>query len=520
MTSKTYEITPDTSLMRKSGETNYNIPQAIGELIDNPIDEREMGKRLTIKVKIGQKDGEKYFSITDDAPGMTADGLAEAMTIARSNKSDDQIGEFGLGLKAATAFLGKHVEIVTCRAEEKTAHRLVVDEDEFTAGGVWAIEIHEVEKPFDHGTRIVVTDMKVNLYAGLKNTVLSASGKTFRHFLANEPIVIQVNGTEAEPFVHETLKEYDTELDLQVGDRRVRGWASLAPHGSGRGQYGFDLVRHNRVMSEYEKIGFNASASYTRLVGELHLDDFPVTNNKTAFRVDTNDWNELNRQVEEAIADLKRESRRLANPGRDLSQKDKAEVDEFAGRVEEGIKDQGLLDDLERRALEADEDREDADEGPVPLYPEGGDATSEPEAEAEADGTSDASRAGSKVMRQRLSRVKTTLRSLRIEHNIMRLGRDSQYKIWHVEGVGDNRVLMVTTNQDHPFFEVIGDGLLLWVKHNLVEAVAEYITEETGTAESMLLMKSDILKHIGRIDLAALDEPSYTEGVEVLGEAS
>jgi len=40
----------------------------------------------------------------------------------------------------------------------------------------------------------------------------------------------------------------------------------------------------------------------------------------------------------------------------------------------------------------------------------------------------------------------------------------------------------------------------LWVKHNMVEAAAEYLCRESGIRE-MLLMKSDILKHVGRMKL-------------------
>jgi len=63
-----------------------------------------------------------------------------------------------------------------------------------------------------------------------------------------------------------------------------RRWQSRAPE---RASTAFDLIRHNRVMAEHQKVGFKANNHYPYMVGELHLDDFPVTNNKTAFRLDT-----------------------------------------------------------------------------------------------------------------------------------------------------------------------------------------------------------------------------------------
>ena len=97
---------------------------------------------------------------------------------------------------------------------------------------------------------------------------------------------------------------------------------------------------------------------------------------------------------------------------------------------------------------------------------------------------------------------------------MMRLGKDTSYKIWEIEGVGNKKKLVVITNIDHPFYMVIQDGFMLWVKHNIVEAVAEFFTQETGTTESMLLIKSDILKHIGKMNIEMIDDTG-DEGAEL-----
>ena len=106
-----------------------------------------------------------------------------------------------------------------------------------------------------------------------------------------------------------------------------------------------------------------------------------------------------------------------------------------------------------------------------------------------------------------MNRVKTQLRNLNIEHEIKRLGKDTPYKIWEIEGVGNHKKLVVTTNIDHPFYSVIQDGFMLWIKHNIVEAVAEFFTDSIGRTEAMLLMKSDILKHIGKMTIELIEEP-------------
>jgi hypothetical protein len=509
MVARTVDITPDVSLLRKAGEVNYKIPDAVAELVDNPLDEQEPGKKLTIEVTVGQRGKEKYLQVADDARGMTSEQAAEAMVMARSHKDKGKIGQFGMGMKTACSNLGARFEIVTCTADAEKATRIVYDEEDFLRLRKWEIELQEVEKPFEHGTLVVITKPKTNLYAGVKDTMLKKFGKLFKHYVASGKVEIVVNNDTVEPFMPETIKEYDTEINFEINGKLVRGWVGLARQSSMKGAYGFDLVRHNRVIKEHEKIGFPSGAGYARIVGELHLDDFPVTNNKTDFRVDTEEWQQLSKKLEEALIDIRRESRKRANPGRAMTPKDEAEVEEYIQDVKETLKAEDLQQDLDRRALDADLADEFA-EGPLPFNVKG-DEEDRPEENGERSGadTKKPPRTGEPTIvgQHRLNRVKTQLRNLNIEHQIMRLGKDTLYKIWDVEGVGNRKKLLVTTNIDHPFYEVIQDGFMLWVKHNIAEAVAEFFTEETGRSDAMLLIKSDILKHIGKMKIELIEEP-------------
>lgn len=514
MTTRTIDITPDVSLLKKAGEVNYRIPQAVAELADNAIDARVPGKKLTIEIKIGY--GKKrYLEVADNARGMTPSEAETAMVMARSGKAGTAIGSFGMGLKTAASNLGAHFELVTATAEASVATRVVYDEADFLSRGTWELDVEEIEKPFEHGTIVRITEPKTNLYPGVKDTLLRNFGKTFKHFVGSGEVEIIINGDYVEPFMPETIREYDTPIRFDVRDRVVHGWASLAKQGTSKGAYGFDLVRHNRVVVEHAKVGFKPAAALTRLVGELHLDNFPVTNNKTDFRVDTEEWQELDSQLSEQILDLIRAARKLANPGK-LTPKDQAEVEEHIEEVKESLRSQDLQEDLDRRALDADL-ADEFSEGPIPFEirneedearkidnetPESSPAPSDRSNERRPEPTNT-------MDQHRLNRVKTQLRSLNIEHQIMRLGKETPYKIWDIDGVGNRKRLVVTTNVDHPFYGAVETGgFMLWVKHNIVEAVAEYFTSETARTENMLLVKSDILKHIGKMKIDMVDEPA------------
>ena len=118
------DITPDVSLIQKAGAVNYKIPQALAEFPDNSIDDRIDGKKVTVEITAGQRDGKKRIVIADDAKGMTKDELSKAMVMAHSKKGHDEIGKFGLGMKTACSFLGSKFTIVTATKSAKKALRL------------------------------------------------------------------------------------------------------------------------------------------------------------------------------------------------------------------------------------------------------------------------------------------------------------------------------------------------------------------------------------------------------------
>jgi hypothetical protein len=506
------DITPDVSLLPKSGEVNYRIAEAIAELVDNSIDERLSGKKLHVEIKLSQRGGEKHIIVTDDASGMTPAQSRDAMILAKSTKKPGKIGEFGLGMKTACSNLGAHFEILTSTKEAKKATKITYDEAQFLKRGKWEIEQEEVEKPFDHGTRITVSKLKVNQYPGTKDTVLKKFGNIFKYFIASGDVEIVVNDDPVVPSYRETLDDYDTKIDFEVNNKRVVGFATLLKTGAPTSGYGMTLIRHKRVISENEKLGFSAQAGLTRLYGELHLDDWPVNNNKTDFRRDTTDWDEMEKILNEHLVELKRESRRMAHPGK-LKGKDKAEVDTFTEDVKKALRSDDLHQDLDRRSLDSAL-AEEFGSGPLPfeLPTKDGDGKPAPRNSA-GSGPAPVPREPRTIEEHRLHRVKTQLRNLDIEAEVASLGQDSLYKIWQVQGVGNKKKLVVTTNADHPFYAAIQSDFVLWVKVNIIEAVAEFFTESAGQTNAMLLVKSDIMKRISQVRLAAMEE--VAESTEV-----
>ena len=499
------DITPDVSLFKKIGSQPYRIPDAVAELADNEIDAGLLNKKLTVNVTL-RMGKTPTITVEGNGSGMSPETAAKAMKMAYSLKSAEQIGEFGLGMKAACSNLGHSFEIITCTADAESASRIMYNEDDFLKSGQWKIRLEKMDKPFPHGTRITITDPKVNIYPGLKDTMLNHFGRTFRHFINDGDVEILVNDEPVVPEEPKLFDQYTKPFVFEVQGHKVRGWYGLQEKYSQTGGYGFDVIRHKRVMSRYEKIGFKPHPRLARLTGEIHLDDFPVTNNKMDFVRDTPLWREFEEMVGALTAEIRGIAGKLAS--KRLEQKDLAEIEEVRTEVQDALNSRAFQETLGRRALDeliTEQERSGAGEEalvPVERRQQRNGHDGEPAEEFVAD--SERTRTP-RITHERVRRVKTILPQMEIEHNPVSLGGDSPYKIWEIAATSPTVKLSVATNLDHPMYTEASEDLVLWVKHNMVEAAAEYLCQESGIRE-MLLLKSDILKHIGRIKLEEITE--------------
>ena len=104
---------------------------AINEIIANSIDswiEEYCGKKAKRpKLSIDINMSAKQITIQDNAGGMEPEELKNAMGFAKVQKelsdcADDLMGMYGFGLKAATANLGGHFEVVSKRKNKDLCH--------------------------------------------------------------------------------------------------------------------------------------------------------------------------------------------------------------------------------------------------------------------------------------------------------------------------------------------------------------------------------------------------------------
>jgi Histidine kinase-, DNA gyrase B-, and HSP90-like ATPase len=417
------DITPHVSLLAKVGQSGHSVSDAVAELVDNALDARPPGQPVKVDVELNMPGG--VLLVQDDGLGMTGAELARALVLAESNKNGTSIGRFGLGLKTACTSLGSRFEITSAVDSGHYAHIASYDADAFLAEGEWRLPIRRARKLWPHGTLIEVKSER--LYPALSSSLPRNLGWTFRHFLLDKVLRLELNGEPVRAAEYDVDKDSVIPLEGQIAGRTVRGWAGLLSQSSQRGWYGFALVRHRRVVRRHEKLGFQAHPQTARVVGELHLDAFDTNNLKTDFIRETEEWRELEQWVSQAIEPVLAASRRLAHAGM-LDLKIRSEMEARRERHEGNIEDLHLPDGI----IERD------------------DATSEP--------------------------VAVAVGQMHLEHVFRVQGPEDPYvEIQDLAREGEVNLLIVRTNLGHLAATQITDRSG-WACHNIAEATAERIS--------------------------------------------
>ena len=158
-----FDITPDKSIYHKLGESNYSIPDALAELVDNSIDATNEND---VEITIVLDKSKQQIIISDNGKGMDKEMASKSIVWAHSKKHD-ALGEFGLGMKSACMSLGGAFHLETTQAGINEGFSFTYDQDEFVNQGDWEhfpIEI-TTSANSQQGTVITIIKLKVKLYA-------------------------------------------------------------------------------------------------------------------------------------------------------------------------------------------------------------------------------------------------------------------------------------------------------------------------------------------------------------------
>lgn len=323
--SKKINIRPTSSVYATYKRLSYQPWTAIAEFVDNSTqsfyDHKDelmsqkyaKGLNITIKYIEDTVEGDR-LEIIDDAYGMAWTDFQRAVVLDRPPQNTSGRNEFGMGLKTAACWFGSLWSVESTQLNSTTKYYTEINVDELGKYKTEEINVREetVSKK-DHFTKIVIRKLNKHIVGprtiGKVKDLLSS---IYREDLRTGLVRITYNGSalqfkEPPVYVDENSKIWEKDVSFTVQhegkELSVNGFIAIRIPGSVK-DAGFTLIRRGRVIvggseKNYrptELFGDANSYAWQRMYGELHMDNWPVTQAKDGF-----DWH--NSGLEEAFID-------------------------------------------------------------------------------------------------------------------------------------------------------------------------------------------------------------------------
>jgi len=314
---------------------SYSMWNALAEFIDNSTQSRlnydniidgvltQEGKPLTVEIIHNRP--EKTITIEDNSIGMSKAKLIAALKIAEPTNDSKGRSRYGMGMKTAACWIGKHWKIVTCEwgsGEEWTA---VVD-----VKGV-AYSNHKIPLTMKkvstdaHYTKVIISSLNRNIQKKTEETIRGFLGSIYRFDLVAGSLKLLYNGEEIGPpdeYEYDRdpqglIMKRDLPAGLTIGGKSVSGWVAVLLHG-GRKFGGFSLFQNDRQIQGFPNAwkprsifggvddeGANNLVSQ-RLTGLIELDHkFAVSHTKDAILFDDDEEEELETVLDNLTKDYR-----------------------------------------------------------------------------------------------------------------------------------------------------------------------------------------------------------------------
>lgn len=329
---------------------SYKPWYALAEFVDNStqsyLNNRELldkvyqdeGRRLEVKIDANND----RVIVWDNSIGMSSQELDRAMTIGLPPEIKNGRSKYGLGLKTAAFWFGNVWTIETTKLGEsnkifaeldlvkivETIRHANSEEDQAVRESILesSVKVKEgVASPEEHYTRIEISALNKNFTTQLHKNVKEHLRSIYRYDISGGNLILQYNNEilawSKDEFTSRLRKDssgipYYKEIEFEVNKKRVKGWAGVLSKGR-RKDAGFSLIQNNRVIRGWPNgykpptlfgdiEGGQNTLTNQRLVGELFLDEFPVSHTKDEILFTGLEEDELDGRLAEFLADFRR----------------------------------------------------------------------------------------------------------------------------------------------------------------------------------------------------------------------
>lgn len=331
VTTEYIDIRPGSDVYSTYRRIAYKEWYAVGEFVDNSTQNffdhkaeirASDGPDSALIIDIVHDSAAQTLQITDNAHGMELSELQRAIQLNRPPSDTSGRSEFGMGLKMAACWLGRRWRVVTKKLGSDTEYDAFVDVDMLEKNSPDSISVQARSgiEPSLHYTRIEIEDLlrgfggrtigriKEHLASMYKRDISSGQVKIL---WKGEPLEWDLPPTFEEEYPGGEKIKWEKDISVTVGGFLVSGRAWIAiPQDIKRA--GLHLYRRDRIIRGGPNAGYKPpevfgtarSYRYGRLVGELNMDGWPVTQTKDDFDWVGNLEHELITKLREELAEL------------------------------------------------------------------------------------------------------------------------------------------------------------------------------------------------------------------------
>ncbi|NYT10196.1 MAG: hypothetical protein GKC09_09740 [Methanosarcinales archaeon] len=315
----TINVRPPVSVYATYQRLSYKPWFAISEFVDNSTQnyfenrealqkafKNESEGRLTISISY---DGERNtLEIKDNANGMDTSELTRAVVLNRKPPITTGRSEFGMGLKTAACWFGWRWSIETKKLGLNEKYYVEVNVKDLVENKTEDIPITVASaSPSEHYTIVRIEELYKPIKTSTHGRIRDQLSSIYRQDLRSSEISILWNGVGLQfqdpPMLVEEQagggsvtwrKDFMIRVPWETCNCTLlaNGWVGIRSKGSQR-EAGFVLMRRGRVIVGGPDAGYKPVEIFgqpntfrsQRLVGEINLDNWPVTQSKDMF-----DW--------------------------------------------------------------------------------------------------------------------------------------------------------------------------------------------------------------------------------------
>lgn len=313
-------IRPTTSVYATYRRLSYKAWYALAEFIDNStqsfFQNEQKAKRNDdlvldhLLIKINYIPSEKKIIIEDNALGMEIEDFTRALILDKPPQDRSGRSEFGMGLKTAACWFGGKWRVETTQFNSNRILIATINVEQLALTHEDDVVYEILTTSLDtHYTKIIIEDVHQPIRGRTVSKVREHLSSIYRDDIRSGKVSILWNDTELSFEESDVFEEIDKNGDKTIWKKEVdflvpwernginlsaRGWIAIRKQGK-QMDAGLVLFRRGRVIiggpdEGYKPVDvFGQANSFRsqRLIGELHLDQWPVTQSKDDF-----DWSD------------------------------------------------------------------------------------------------------------------------------------------------------------------------------------------------------------------------------------